>query len=80
MGKRNKPPQHGDLLTTKESYVYAELFTEKSLKEIANGMGITVSAVKFHTDRIYKKFGVTRRYQLLVRRLNRERRNEYIGY
>jgi DNA-binding CsgD family transcriptional regulator len=51
-------------LSERESEVYRELLTGKTLRDIATTLGITERTVKAHVHRIYEKTGVENRAEL----------------
>lgn len=52
-------------LTKRESEIYDEIITGDSFKVIARRINLSVSGIKFHTAKIYKKLGLTNRSQLV---------------
>jgi DNA-binding NarL/FixJ family response regulator len=55
-------------LTPQENRVLQECLVGQSNKEIARALGITEQTVKIHLQHIYRKLGVRRRADLLLRR------------
>ena len=54
-------------LTPRENQVYDLVIQGKSAKEISAVLGITPRTVKFHLAKIYAKFGVSSRIELILR-------------
>ena len=52
-------------LTKRQTEVYNWVIEGLSIKEMAERKGSTVNGVKFHLTKIYKKFGVSNRVELL---------------
>jgi DNA-binding NarL/FixJ family response regulator len=52
-------------LTLRERQVYARLMEAKQNKEIAAELNVSARTVGFHVSKILKKFGVSRRTELL---------------
>ena len=57
-------------LSKRELEVFAELLTDKTQQQIADGMYISHSSVHFHCKNIYKKLGISSRKQLLIKYKN----------
>jgi len=54
-------------LSNRELEVFAQLLTDKTQQQIAEGLFITHSSVHFHCKNIYKKLSINSRRQLLVK-------------
>jgi DNA-binding NarL/FixJ family response regulator len=52
---------HGGTLTTREAQVLTMISTGSTNAEIAATLGVTVHAVKFHLNGVYRKLGVANR-------------------
>ena len=57
-------------LSKRELEVFAQLLTDKTQAQIAEGLYITHSSVHFHCKNIYKKLGINSRRQLLIKYKN----------
>jgi DNA-binding CsgD family transcriptional regulator len=53
-------------LTPREKEVFDLLLTDRTLKVIAGELDISYSGVKFHTKKIYRKFDIQSRTELIV--------------
>src|SRR6266581_7809974 len=60
MGKRGRPP-HPDILTPREWEVLALLRERLTNREIAERLGISVHAARYHVSEILSKLGVAKR-------------------
>jgi Tol biopolymer transport system component/DNA-binding CsgD family transcriptional regulator len=60
MGKRGRPP-HPDILTPREWEVLALLRENLTNREIAERLGVTLHAARYHVSQIISKLGVTTR-------------------
>lgn len=60
---------NGDVvrMTTREKEVAALVLDGKTNHEIGLALGITEKTVKFHTEKIYKQYGVKSRAQFIVK-------------
>jgi DNA-binding CsgD family transcriptional regulator len=67
--KDNVPVDAKAEITTREAQCLHWLEEGHSDEEIASILGISKRTVRFHLDNLKKKFGVTRRTQVLARRL-----------
>lgn len=67
--KDNAPLDENTEITTREAQCLHWLEQGNSDEEIAAMLGISKRTVRFHLDNLKKKFGVTRRTQVLARRL-----------
>ena len=54
-------------LSRRELEVFAHLLTDKTQAQIAEELFITHSSVHFHCKNIYRKLGIKRRKQILIR-------------
>ena len=57
-------------LSNRELEVFAQLLTDKTQQQIAEGLFITHSSVHFHCKNIYKKLDINSRRQLLIKYKN----------
>jgi LuxR family maltose regulon positive regulatory protein len=67
LNRLQQPPQSGPALTFWERRVAERLITDMSAAAIAAEIGVTVSTVRFHLTRIYRKLGVARRAEAVAR-------------
>ena len=55
-----------DLLTKREKDVFEVMITGATNKSVAEKLGLSVSTIKSHKEKIYKKFNVHNNVELLV--------------